>query len=211
MPRPRFNKLDPEKKKAILDAAAEEFAEHGFEGASYNKIIEKAGVSKGAMYYYFDDKDDLYGTVMKDRLGKMVELLVANMPRIETADQFWRVTQEMIHRTKEFTTQDPVNLGLMRTLMKLRFSNVQNAAVQEMIEMSREWSRKFLRIGQKVGAVRDDLPVDLLVAVTRGLDDAADRWFASQHPDFTPEDIDRWSPIAMDLFRRIVAPPSPKS
>ena len=33
---------------------------HGFENASLNRIIKKAGISKGAMYYYFDDKMDLY-------------------------------------------------------------------------------------------------------------------------------------------------------
>ena len=56
MPRPRFNKLTAEKRESILEAAAKEFATHGFEGASLNQILSNAGISKGAAYYYFDDK-----------------------------------------------------------------------------------------------------------------------------------------------------------
>ncbi len=60
MPRPRFNKLAPEKRERIMEAAAKEFAAYGYEGASLNRILEQAEVSKGAAYYYFDDKADLF-------------------------------------------------------------------------------------------------------------------------------------------------------
>ena len=65
-PRPRFETLEPARRSAILDAAAEEFAARGFEAASYNRIIERAGTSKGAMYYYFEDKADLFTTVVAE-------------------------------------------------------------------------------------------------------------------------------------------------
>ena len=42
----------------------EEFAERGVELASYNKIIERSGLSKGTVYYYFDNKDSLLETVL---------------------------------------------------------------------------------------------------------------------------------------------------
>ena len=73
MPRPRFNNLDADKQASILNAAFEAFSEHGFEDASYNLIIERAGISKGAMYYYFDDKEDLYSTVVRRELGDLME------------------------------------------------------------------------------------------------------------------------------------------
>ena len=58
MPRPRFEKLPPEKRETILETAAKEFAEFGYEGASLNQILAKSGISKGAAYYYFDNKED---------------------------------------------------------------------------------------------------------------------------------------------------------
>ncbi|MBL8975425.1 MAG: TetR/AcrR family transcriptional regulator, partial [Myxococcales bacterium] len=66
MPRPRFATLAPDRRAAILAAAAAEFAAHGIDGASYNRIIARAAVSKGAMYYYFDDKQDLLRAVLDD-------------------------------------------------------------------------------------------------------------------------------------------------
>ena len=63
MPHARFRKLSKEKQQAILDAAAEEFVK-GYDQASYNRIIERSGVSKGSMYYYFEGKHDLYNEVL---------------------------------------------------------------------------------------------------------------------------------------------------
>src|SRR5947207_2477445 len=66
VPRPRYERAAPELKTAILGAARKEIARLGYEGASLNRILEEAGLSKGAFYYYFDDKDDLVATVLLD-------------------------------------------------------------------------------------------------------------------------------------------------
>ena len=46
-------------KQRILDAALEVFGERGYRGASVDDVAVAAGVTKGAVYYYFTDKDDL--------------------------------------------------------------------------------------------------------------------------------------------------------
>ena len=56
----KFMNLDPEKRKVILDAAFEEFADHSYEYASTNRIVEKAGISKGMLFYYFNSKKELF-------------------------------------------------------------------------------------------------------------------------------------------------------
>ena len=61
----RFEKLPAEKRVRILEAAGREFAAHGYEGASIQRISEQAGISKGAVYYHFEDKVDLYVTVVR--------------------------------------------------------------------------------------------------------------------------------------------------
>ena len=65
MVRPRFAKLAPAQQQAILGAALDEFAAHGFHDASLNRIIDAAGISKGSMYYYFDGKEDLFAHVTR--------------------------------------------------------------------------------------------------------------------------------------------------
>jgi TetR/AcrR family transcriptional regulator len=49
---------------AILRAAAEEFAEHGIAGARTEAIAREARVNKALLYYYFRDKETLYGAVL---------------------------------------------------------------------------------------------------------------------------------------------------
>ena len=56
MPTRRYTNLDPETKSKLLEASIDEFAEKGYNDASLNAIIKAAGISKGSLYYYFEDK-----------------------------------------------------------------------------------------------------------------------------------------------------------
>ena len=51
-------------RKAILQAALVEFAQEGLAGARVDAIAEAAGVNKALLYYYFHDKESLYGAVL---------------------------------------------------------------------------------------------------------------------------------------------------
>ena len=67
-------KQDPERvKQNILAVALEEFAEHGYSGARINRIAEKTNTSKRMIYYYFDDKDTLYTTVLSNAYREVRE------------------------------------------------------------------------------------------------------------------------------------------
>ncbi len=55
-----FENLPEEKKKRIIDACIEEFAHNGYDKASTNNIVKKAGISKGAIFHYFGSKKNLY-------------------------------------------------------------------------------------------------------------------------------------------------------
>jgi TetR/AcrR family transcriptional regulator len=55
-----------ESRAAILAAAAYEFAEHGIAGARTDTIANEARVNKALLYYYFKDKETLYGAVLDD-------------------------------------------------------------------------------------------------------------------------------------------------
>lgn len=52
--------------RAILDAAAVEFAEKGFHDSSISGITRRAGVALGSFYTYFDSKDDVFRALVRD-------------------------------------------------------------------------------------------------------------------------------------------------
>ena len=55
-----------ESRAAILQAAAQEFAEHGIAGARTDAIAREARVNKALLYYYFKDKETLYSAVLDE-------------------------------------------------------------------------------------------------------------------------------------------------
>lgn len=67
---------DPEATKAqILDAAEEEFAKYGLNGARTEAIAKGAGVNKAMIYYYFESKEGLYKAVLQRPATEMYEML----------------------------------------------------------------------------------------------------------------------------------------
>ncbi len=57
---PAFNKLNVQKKTNIINTCMEEFAQNGYERASTNSMVSRAGISKGLLFHYFGSKKDLY-------------------------------------------------------------------------------------------------------------------------------------------------------
>ena len=51
----------------ILDAAADEFDAHGFSGARLERIVERTGLTKGAVYFHFRSKLDLAKALVSEK------------------------------------------------------------------------------------------------------------------------------------------------
>ncbi len=74
----RHTELSEDRKNEILDAALEVFSELGLQEASVDDVVERSGLSKGTLYWYFKSKDRLIGALMKRffalELGKVRKL-----------------------------------------------------------------------------------------------------------------------------------------
>jgi len=79
----QFQKLNPDKRQRILQAAYEEFTEQSYDNASTNHIVKKAGISKGALFNYFSNKAELYHYLVNDGFKFMQE---RNLKVFETRD-----------------------------------------------------------------------------------------------------------------------------
>jgi AcrR family transcriptional regulator len=176
MPLPRFENLPRAKRRAILSAAAAEFAEKGFDGASFNRIIETAEISKGAMYYYFADKADVYGAVLGDVLDRVhAELTEVEMPA--DAAGYWLALESGLGRLNATFFADE---QLARLFRGLYGGSPDNPTFQLLLGQTRRWVDQLLELGQHLGAVRSDLPRDLLAEGVTGLLISMDRWFAER-------------------------------
>jgi AcrR family transcriptional regulator len=69
---PRRTKEDASRTRmSIIDAARDVFHQHGVGRARLEKVANVAGVTRGAVYHYFDNKIDLFFAMREDVLEKM--------------------------------------------------------------------------------------------------------------------------------------------
>jgi AcrR family transcriptional regulator len=204
MPLPRFENLPVEKRRAILDVAANEFAEHGFDGASFNRIIAAAKLSKGAMYYYFADKADVYGAVMDDVLDR-ARASVSELPVPDDAAAYWRTLADGMERMGAMLLTDPRLGALARGLYA---SAGTGATYQRLVARSGAWIEALLDRGQRLGAVRDDVPLELLREAVTGMAVAMDRWITGAMERMPPEELMALGPKVMELVRDLLEPRS---
>lgn len=202
-----------ERREAILDAAAAELGAHGFGKASYNRIIERAGLSKGAMYYYFADKQDLYATVVEDAVGRLFDALPP-VGEVKGVEAFWGRIEQLTMAAWAAMTAEPRVATMMPALLDPRVSVEAPEAMALVHERAARWIQGVLERGREVGAVRDDLPDDLLLAVTLAVGEAIDRWVAKRWlaqggAALEAAGAEAAPPLVgtlVDLLRRVVAP-----
>jgi len=206
-PRKRFETLDAERRQAILQAAAQEFAACGYDGASYNRIIRLSGVSKGAMYYYFEDKRDLFLTVAR-KLASEVREALGRFPPCEDALEFWAAVGQLYARVTDYLARDPVRAGFLKNLLapaSLRVSEVAET-IGALTEEAQKAFEGILLHGRELGAVRDDLPLDLLVRELFAVGEAQDRWTLERWESLGPGDVARLAPLLVGQHARLAAP-----
>lgn len=200
MARPRFHRLPSAQQNAILDAASVEFSAHGFADASLNRIIESAGISKGAMYYYFDGKDDLYADVLRRVLERLLEDSGGLPdPVADTADGFWTAVEDYYVRLVRVLATSPDASALLRDWLTGTSASALREGQREAERAIRPWLEQLVTTGQELGAVRADLPTDLLLAVAMGMGQAMDTWMISRSP--ATLDIDDAVPALIGMMR----------
>lgn len=143
----------------ILTAAAEIFAEQGYARSSLADVAKRVGMTKGAVYFHFKDKDDLAIAI------------------VETFYSRWPVVLQEVH-SLNLDAVSAVTELLDRTAVAFRTDVMVQAAVRLQSERSlidaslprpyQDWIDRvavLLADGQKKGEVRDGLSADALANV----------------------------------------------
>ncbi len=205
MPRPRFLKLDPARRVQILERAAQEFSDHGYRHASLNRVIEALGLSKGLFYYYFDDKADLFAAVIRMVWETVLPDDLFDPARLD-ADNFWSTLRAFLLQSHARVREKPWLVGLARLLMAPAYDADFDPVVAAELRQAQGWARSLLQRGQQLGAVRTDVPLELLTDVLSAADQASDRWWLARWDQLTPEQREHLAEGTFDLWRRIAEP-----
>lgn len=105
-PPPKWRRRKDDRPAEIISAAYEVFAEKGFAAAKLDEIAARAGVSKGALYLYFETKQDIFAAVVKDAVGPnigAIEQAVLAFP-----GSFAELVRMMMGRVALLATSSPI-------------------------------------------------------------------------------------------------------
>ena len=201
MARARFDNLEPQRQEAILAAASDEFATHGYSAASLNRIIEAAGISKGSLYYYFDDKADLFASVVQEAVQRLVDDVGGfDLDRLDRAG-YWDSVRRFGLQSIELMSKDVWYVRLAMAFPRLRDEPEAVEGVRPALEWGRRLTTDLLKRGRELQVVRRDLPLGLLVEITMAVDEAGDRWMVERLDEFLGDDLIRLVEARIDLMR----------
>lgn len=152
MPRVSDEKLAA-RRTEILEAARRAFARHGYEGATVKVLEAEAGLSRGAIFHHFRDKDALFLALAEDDAAQMAETVAAHglvqvMRDLQDKDAGWLGVQLEVRRRLR---TDPD--------FAAKWAEHQSAVLGA--------TTARLQRQRKAGIVRDDVPLPILVDFLR--------------------------------------------
>lgn len=138
----------------LLKAARAEFSEHGYEKASLRKICARAGVTTGALYFFFQNKEDLFEHVVGNVVRSM-ERLTDEMIEEELRDSSVGVDNEKKFLEFMWKNQEVVRI-LMEKSAGTKYEDYGEKMVQGLEGI-------YARFFQKFGEVPDRALIHALV------------------------------------------------
>lgn len=148
-----LKKLSEERLSALLEAGVEEFARHGLAGANMRDIADRAGISVGALYKYYGDKDGFFRACLERSL-EALDRTLADVTAGEAG--FKEYARRIIRALLRFSREHG---GYVRLYCALAASGGGEAVrLAEEIEgmTSRLYTRR-IAAGQAEGRLRPDL------------------------------------------------------
>jgi AcrR family transcriptional regulator len=200
----RFLNLPDTRRGEILSVAADVFAEHGYDGTSYNLLLSRLGLGKSQAYYYFTDKADLFLTACSTVYDAYYSE-VAQLPLPTSAVAYWRYVEQLHLIGFRYQQAHPL---AARLTLALANSSARAELTRAAMDggTSHSQTAAWIALGQGLGAVRSDLPADLLLTLCVQTSSLLDAWFAGRALTATQAEQTRWAAQFTDLSRRMLAP-----
>ena len=101
----------PDVEEKILDAAEFVFGHFGYRGATTALIAKKASIAKPHIYYYFEDKEDLYRAVLE----RAMNMWARHMDNLDTTSDIKTILMRYIHKKLDFSRDHPHLSRTMQT------------------------------------------------------------------------------------------------
>ena len=143
---------------SILDAAAALFAERGVSGTTLQHIATAAGVTRGAIYWHFEDKGAMFNAMM-ERAAMPLEAAMQVLDNQDTTDPLGDLRQYAVGVFR-LTMEDPKARRIFEiATLKMEYTGEMSVVRERRALNQADWIKRAerrVRIGVKNGQIRDD-------------------------------------------------------
>jgi len=171
-------------RKQVLAAAVDLFAANGYDGTSVQQIVERAGVTKGALYHYFTAKEDIlleiYTTVFDEQMAALDDIIAMNR------EPEWTL-REIIHSLIGVTAAN-VKVSAVFSREATRMDQTRWAALQDRWRGYQESVRAVIRRGQSDGSFAMVASPEMASWAIFGVTTSLHTWYRPDGPK-TPQQL----------------------
>src|SRR5579862_6329119 len=144
-----------ESRRDLMDVAIDCFAKYGAQATTIDRIAKAAGVTKGALYYHFKDKEELMFEAVKQRVGQFERRVIGGLPPTVEAREALR---QLARACCEHATKSNHRRLIVTLMIEALDTNPRLAAqFRDMMHRFREYLRAIVRRGQQRGELRADV------------------------------------------------------
>lgn len=178
MPKPTFLKLPDDKRERIVAVAIEEFSERPFREASLSRIVARAGIAKGSIYQYFDNKLDLYRWLILEEVPRRKLAYMRARMREQPPADLGGMLRTMVGAGLRFMLDNPRLSQLASAVVSPTSDPELRALFVDARRAGQEGFVDMLRPLQERGELRGDVSVEdighmLSVVLTYGVRELA--------------------------------------
>ncbi|MBX0358229.1 TetR/AcrR family transcriptional regulator [Halobacillus sp. Nhm2S1] len=159
---PRVSKEHLKQRRAdILEAARQVFIEHGYEHTTMKHVMEAAGVSRGGLYQYFSNKEDLFEALLEEGLTEEAE---ATEDSLEKVESYWSLLMQLLFGEdgSPDTEMDPLAPSKLEFFITGRNDERRRAYGEKRYEMGLRIYDDLIKKGQKSGEFSDRYDSELV-------------------------------------------------
>jgi AcrR family transcriptional regulator len=169
MPKDTFLNLPPEKQEKVMRAAINEFLMNGFEKGNIGDIAKNAGVAKGSMYQYFENKRELFLFCVK----WSIEVLMRKSSKYITIEDKEMNIFDFLYQNAEASwlqiKEEREIVIFMQDVFLGKYSSLTDESMAYMAKLSDEYLLNLIKDGKSNRSIRKDIDDNILSLFITGV------------------------------------------
>jgi AcrR family transcriptional regulator len=168
VPKETFLNLNQEKQEMVMRVAIAEISNKGFEKANIGTIAKNAGVAKGSMYQYFENKKELFMYSVQWAIKLIMEKYGTGITSATDINIFDFMLQNSRHIWVQMREERELIIFIQDVFLG-KYSNLTDESMEYMLKVSDEYLLKQIQDGKRMGYIRKDIDDKILSLYLTGV------------------------------------------